>query len=94
MLSHKKLIYARNSLADGNNMLLKMSKITSKGQVTIPVEVRRALGLDVGDTILFEKIDGNIVIKKNKKGTLLLVLEEAGPLSNETRKVLNKIRDE
>jgi AbrB family looped-hinge helix DNA binding protein len=36
-------------------MLLKMSKITSKGQVTIPVEVRRALGLDVGDTILFEK---------------------------------------
>ena len=88
------MIFTRNSLADGNNMLLKMSKITSKGQVTIPVEVRRALGLDVGDTILFEKIDGNIVIKKNKKGTLLLVLEEAGPLSNETRKVLNKIRDE
>ena len=88
------MIYARNSLADGNNMFLKMSKITSKGQVTIPVEVRKALGLDVGDTILFEKIDGNIVIKKNKKGTLLLVLEEAGPLSNETRKVLNKIRDE
>ena len=88
------MIYVRNSLADGNNMLLKMSKITSKGQVTIPVEVRRALGLDVGDTILFEKIDGDIVIKKNKKGTLLSVLEEAGPLSKETRKVLNKIRDE
>jgi len=88
------LIFTRNSLADGNNMLLKTSKITSKGQVIIPVEVRKALGLDVGDTILFEKIDGNIVIKKNKKGTLLLVLEEAGPLSNETRKVLNKIRDE
>ena len=88
------MIYARNSLADGNNMLLKMSKITSKGQVTIPVEVRRALGLDVGDTILFEKIDGNIVIKKNKKGTLLSVLEEAGPLSKGTRKALNKIREE
>ncbi len=88
------MIFTRNSLADGNNMLLKTSKITSKGQVIIPVEVRKALGLDVGDTILFEKIDGNIVIKKNKKGTLLLVLEEAGPLSNETRKVLNKIRDE
>ena len=54
-------------------MLLKTSKITSKGQVIIPVEVRKALGLDVGDTILFEKIDGNIVIKKNKKGTLLSV---------------------
>lgn len=88
------MIYARNSLADGNNVLLKMSKITSKGQVTIPVEVRRALGLDVGDTILFEKIDGNIVIKKNKEGTLLSVLEEAGPLSKGTRKALNKIREE
>ena len=88
------MIFTRNSLADGNNMLLKTSKITSKGQVIIPVEARKALGLDVGDTILFEKIDDNIVIKKNKKGTLLLVLEEAGPLSNETRKVLNKIRDE
>ena len=88
------MIYARNSLADGNNMFLKMSKITSKGQVTIPVEVRRALGLDVGDTTLFEKIDGNIVIKKNKKGTLLSVLEEAGPLSKGTRKALNKIREE
>ena len=75
-------------------MLLKTSKITSKGQVTIPVEVGKVLGLDVGDNILFEMIDGDIVIKKNKKGTLLLVLEEAGPLSNETRKVLNKIRDE
>ncbi len=75
-------------------MLLKTSKITSKGQVTIPVEVGKVLGLDVGDNILFEMIDGDIVIKKNKKGTLLSVLEEADPLSNETRKVLNKIRDE
>ena len=75
-------------------MLLKTSKITSKGQVTIPVEVGKALGLDVGDTILFEKIGGNIVIKKNKKGTLVSVLKEAGYLSKETREVLNKIMDE
>ena len=75
-------------------MLLKTSKITSKGQVTIPVEVGKALGFDVGDTILFEKIGGNIVIKKNKKGTLVSVLKEAGYLSKETREVLNKIMDE
>jgi len=74
-------------------MLLKISKVTSKGQVTIPVEVRRAPDLKAGDTILFEKIDGNIVIKRNKKGTLISILEEAGALSKETRKVLNKIRD-
>ena len=74
-------------------MLLKMSKVTSKGQITIPVEVRKALGLEVRDTILFGKIDGDIVIKKNKKDTLVSVLEEAGALSEETRKALDKIRD-
>jgi AbrB family looped-hinge helix DNA binding protein len=30
------------------------ARITSKGQVTIPVAVRRALGLDPGDELLFE----------------------------------------
>jgi AbrB family looped-hinge helix DNA binding protein len=30
------------------------AKVTSKGQVTIPVEVRRALGVEAGDTLVFE----------------------------------------
>jgi antitoxin PrlF len=30
--------------------------ITAKGQITIPVEVREALGLDAGDRISFEEI--------------------------------------
>ena len=30
--------------------------ITSKGQITIPVDVRQALGLDAGDQISFEEI--------------------------------------
>lgn len=30
------------------------SRITAKGQVTIPVAVRRALDLDVGDEVIFE----------------------------------------
>jgi AbrB family looped-hinge helix DNA binding protein len=31
--------------------------ITSKGQITIPVRVREALGLDAGDRIEFVEID-------------------------------------
>lgn len=30
------------------------AKLTSKGQITIPAEVRRALGVDTGDTLAFE----------------------------------------
>jgi AbrB family looped-hinge helix DNA binding protein len=31
------------------------AKITSKGQITIPIEVRRALGIGAGDSLIFEK---------------------------------------
>jgi antitoxin PrlF len=36
----------------------KQATITSKGQITVPREVRRALGVSSGDKLLFET-DGN-----------------------------------
>ena len=36
----------------------KQARITSKGQITVPREVRRILGVRVGDRLLFES-DGN-----------------------------------
>lgn len=38
-------------------MVIKQAKVTSKGQVTIPAEIRDALGLREGDTVSFE-VDG------------------------------------
>jgi antitoxin PrlF len=32
----------------------KQAKITSKGQITVPHEVRRALGVQSGDRLVFE----------------------------------------
>ncbi len=32
----------------------KQAKITSKGQITIPREIRRAMGVQPGDRVLFE----------------------------------------
>lgn len=38
-------------------MVVKQAKVTSKGQVTIPAEVRDALRLREGDTVTFEVDD-------------------------------------
>jgi antitoxin PrlF len=35
---------------------MSSATITAKGQITIPIEIREALGLDVGDRIAFEEI--------------------------------------
>lgn len=32
---------------------MELAKVTSKGQVTIPVEIRRKLGIKNGDKVLF-----------------------------------------
>ena len=39
------------------------STITSKGQVTIPVEVRRQLSLKSGDKVAFYLENGRVVLK-------------------------------
>jgi AbrB family looped-hinge helix DNA binding protein len=35
--------------------LKKHAKITSKGQITVPLAIRRALGVRAGDVLLFEE---------------------------------------
>lgn len=43
------------------------AKITSKGQATIPVEVRERLGLHVGDRIAFIEVEqGFLVVARNR----------------------------
>ena len=74
--------------------MIKLSKVTGKGQVTIPVEVRTDLGIVIGDTILFEKRNGQIIIKKAEKKSMVEVLEDSTPFSKSTMKVMEKIRDE
>lgn len=39
------------------------AKVTSKGQITVPKEIREALGVGPGDTIVFERNGGNISVR-------------------------------
>jgi len=44
--------------------------VTSKGQVTIPVEMRRALGIASGGPVTFTLDDGVLLVRSARKPTL------------------------
>ena len=41
----------------------KQAKITTKGQITIPLAIRRELGVGAGDMLLFEKDEDGIRVR-------------------------------
>ena len=43
------------------------STVTSKGQITLPRDIRRALGLDVGDKVDFVEVEGGFKIVPLRK---------------------------
>lgn len=49
---------------DLRERILGTAKISTKAQLTIPVEVRKKFKLDIGDLIVFLEEDGKIVLRK------------------------------
>ena len=46
---------------------MEIAKVMSKGQVTIPINIRKKLNLKVGDQVVFMEKDGDIVIANSVK---------------------------
>ncbi|HEV2987815.1 MAG TPA: AbrB/MazE/SpoVT family DNA-binding domain-containing protein [Candidatus Angelobacter sp.] len=44
----------------------KEAKITSKGQITVPLAIRRVLGVQPGDTLLFESDDQGVRVRPRR----------------------------
>lgn len=42
----------------------KPAILTSKGQITIPVKMREALGLKQGDVVIFETVSEGILLRR------------------------------
>lgn len=49
---------------------MEVAKVTSKGQTTIPIDIRRRLGVKEGDKILFIEEQGKIVMMNSSMEAL------------------------
>lgn len=45
---------------------MQVVKILPKGQITIPREIRKSMNIKEGDTLLLEKTEKGIMLKKGK----------------------------
>jgi len=66
------------------------SKITSKGQVTVPKRVRESLGIKVGDSIAYEVNEDNAVIRRIPK----INVEWANSIENTLTEWVDGLDDE
>jgi antitoxin PrlF len=48
-------------------MALARSRLTAQGQISVPAEIRRKLGLSPGSVLEWNEEDGKIVIRKSGK---------------------------
>lgn len=49
---------------------MELAKITSKGQITVPIDIRRKLGVKEGDKILFVEEQGRIIVMNSSMEAL------------------------
>lgn len=69
------------------------TRVTEKGQATIPQEVRESLGIEPGDEVVWEKRNGKAVVKKRDKSRGRGMLAE-GADEQESREIAEALTDE
>jgi len=73
---HANVRNTRNPVRLKGGITMELAKITSKGQITIPVAIRRMLGVKDGDKVLFVQ-EGNKVVMLNASVNALMEAQKA-----------------
>jgi AbrB family looped-hinge helix DNA binding protein len=47
----------------------KQARITSKGQITVPRDIRRLLGVQTGDSLIFHADEHGVRIRPSREGS-------------------------
>lgn len=69
------------------------SKITAQGQISVPAEIRKKLGLSPGSTIEWEERDGEVVVRKAGRHTLDEAHKTLFPDGPPPRKSLEELKE-
>lgn len=48
---------------NGDMIEMELSRITTKGQITLPASIRKRFGLSAGQTVMFDVTDAGIIVK-------------------------------
>jgi AbrB family looped-hinge helix DNA binding protein len=48
----------------------RVAKITSKGQVTVPQEFRKEMGVTAGDSLVFQKQGNKVIISPRRRASV------------------------
>ena len=62
---------------------MELARVSSKGQITIPIEIRKKLNLKEGDKVLFAEENGNIFVLN---ASLVALREIQGNMKDEGKK--------
>jgi AbrB family looped-hinge helix DNA binding protein len=55
---------------ESKEIFMELAKLTSKGQITIPIEIRKKLRLKEGDKVLFIEKDDKIIFQNASQNAL------------------------
>lgn len=67
-------------------METKIIKVTDKGQISIPIEIRKSIGISVGDELIAVRSGETLCLKKIRK-------DDFKDLLKHSEKVANKLWD-
>lgn len=56
---------------------MNLARVSSNGQITVPAEIRRSLGLKAGDKILFVHNPNGEIVMLNASANAILKAQEA-----------------
>ena len=61
MSMHRPMVHYHGNV---RSMALARSRLTAQGQISVPVEIRRKLGLAAGSMLEWDEEDGKIVVRR------------------------------